>query len=70
MNVGYVNDQGQLVHEFVFYTTSARCKTAKVVHHTACNAVTHPDITVYNPDDISFCFSISPAHIPNLGVWP
>lgn len=57
------------MHEFVFPARCFGSEAAKEVYHLAGNRWSHPDIAVYNPYDIPFCFPVRPAHVPYLGIW-
>ena len=69
-DVRYINNQRELVDKFVFSSLVIRTKSTKAVDHEACHTRTDPDITVDDPDDVSCGFTISTAHVTNLGIWP
>lgn len=46
------------------------CETAEEIDHVASGRGADPDVAVYDPQYISLCFSIAPAHIPDLRIWP
>lgn len=56
--------------EFVFPARCSRRKAAEKVYHAACDWWSDPDVAVYDPDNVSLCFSVCPAHVPYLGVGP
>ena len=45
-------------------------KTAEEIDHTAGGEGANPDVTVYDPHEISLCFSIASTHVPDLRIWP
>lgn len=55
--------------EFVRFDPSAiLSEAAELVYHSPCNALSQPDVAIHYPDNISFCFSISSAHVPDFGI--
>ena len=45
-------------------------ETAEEVDHIAGGEGADPNVAVYDPHDISLCFSIAPAHVPDLRIRP
>ena len=71
---GGVDHEGELVNKFEFpdllqWAGRAR-QTAEEIDHTASGERTDPDVAVDNPYYISLCFSVAPAHVPDLRVRP
>jgi hypothetical protein len=57
------------MHEFIRSCPfPIRLVSAELVHHSSSNSLSHPDIAVSNPNDISLGLPIPSTHIPDLGV--
>lgn len=41
---------------------------AQPVHHAGAHALSNPDIAIDDPDNIALRFTVSTAHIPDLGI--
>ena len=54
------------MHEFIFLPI--RREAAKAINHVPAYTPTDPNIAVDDPDDVSLCLAIAPAHVPDLGV--
>lgn len=64
----HVEDERELVHEFVFAATPAGVEAAEAVDHSAGDAAADPDVAVDYPYDVAFCFSVASAHVADLWV--
>lgn len=56
------------MHEFVLLAC-VLTKATQQVYQSSTNPLPNPNITIENPYNIAFCFSIRMTHITNLGIW-
>lgn len=63
---GGVDDEGQLVHEFVFYTV--RAEAAEAVDHVCAGAARDPHVAVDDPDEVALGGVVAGAHVADFGV--
>jgi hypothetical protein len=58
-----------MVHQFIWRGISTVVREAAYfIHHAPTDAPANPDITVYDPDQVTLGFTVCPAHIPDLRV--
>ena len=67
-DLGDIDDEGELVHEFVLAAFVRFAEAAEKVHHQSCHALAEPNVAVHDPDYIALCLAVCSAHVPDLGV--
>ena len=65
---GDIHDKRELVNELVLSPFISGAEATELVDHETCDNFADPDIAVDDPYYVSFCFSVSSAHIPDLWV--
>jgi len=63
---GGVDDEGELVHEFVFFAGGG--EAAEEVDHVRAGAAGGPDVAVDDPDEVAFGGEVALAHVADFGV--
>ena len=56
------------MYEFILPTRSSGRKSTEKIHHAACHLGTDPNVAIYDPYYIAFCFTVCPTHVPDLGI--
>jgi len=63
---GGVDDEGELMHEFVFSAVGG--EAAEEVDHVCAGAAGGPDVAVNDPDEVAFGGEVALAHVADFGV--
>lgn len=67
--IDYIDDNGQLMDEFVRLSWFTGVRVAReLVHHASQDTLCNPDVTVDDPYDLSWGLSISPADVSYFRV--